>query len=230
MSRPDPIAPVTVNTPSSPVSDTVSTHPAFAMASVHRSQYGPPGAKLNDSDILHHETITLAIHEARRTRGNKHDHHFADKLVVEVEMSMAQWAGLVSSMNTVGVPVTMKYVRDGKLQAVPGILEEPRLANTMAEAKVAASEAFDKIKDYAQVVDDLVASKASVREIREALTSLKFAIQNATPNVNYATQTLSRHAEEVVQKARADVEAMVVQHATQLGLNPADIQRKELMQ
>lgn len=228
--RPDPIEPTTIPS-DSPVSDEESSHPAFAMASVGRGSYGGAGAKLHDSDILHHETITLTIHEAVRYRSIKRDWHHPTKIITEVEMSLAQWASLVSSMNTTGVPVTLRLVRgaEGKLEYVPGIVEEPRLGETMREAKAAARTAFEHIIEYADRADRLVEEKAPVSKIREALHDLRIAIKNSTPNVDYASKTLAEHAENVVQKARADIEAMVVQHASRLGIDPGTIDRKELM-
>ena len=55
------------------------------------------------------------------------------------------------------------------------------------------------------------------------LRALEIAIGHMTPNMDFAAKSLTEHAENVVQRARADVEAFVVQKATQLGLNPADL-------
>lgn len=44
-----------------------------------------------------------------------------------------------------------------------------------------------------------------------------------SPNVAFAARSLNEHAENVVQRARADIEAMVLSKATQLGLDPADL-------
>jgi hypothetical protein len=42
-------------------------------------------------------------------------------------------------------------------------------------------------------------------------------------NMTFAAKSLSEHAENVVQRARADVEAMVLAKAAQLGLEPGDL-------
>lgn len=51
----------------------------------------------------------------------------------------------------------------------------------------------------------------SMAEVREAMRRLLAAIDNAAPNVDFASKQLVEHTENVVQKARADIEAMVVQ-------------------
>lgn len=42
-------------------------------------------------------------------------------------------------------------------------------------------------------------------------------------NISFAAQSLTEHAENVVQRAKADIEAMVVARAKQLGLDPSDL-------
>ena len=60
------------------------------------------------------------------------------------------------------------------------------------------------------------------------LRTLEIAIQNMTPNINFAAKSLSEHAENVVQLERAGVEAFVVEKARQLQLDPAEIGFPEL--
>jgi hypothetical protein len=57
---------------------------------------------------------------------------------------------------------------------------------------------------------------------------LKAMIDNAPSNMEYAAVSLSEHAENVVQKARHDIEAMVVNKAQQLGIDPAELTMPEL--
>jgi hypothetical protein len=64
-------------------------------------------------------------------------------------------------------------------------------------------------------------SKVPAREKREAMRTLKYAIANATGNVEFASKQLTEYAEDVVAKSRADIEAMVNRHAQQIGLTAA---------
>lgn len=217
MPRPDAIPP----TPSDRQpdhADLVEEHPAFCMISAHRGHIGGRGVKLNDSDINHRETITLQVHRSERHRMLKRDWFSQGEQLIEVEMSLAQWASFVSSMNTTGIPATLRLDRDGPLRVLPGIAEEPRLKQTMDEAKAAASVAFDGIVEYVDKIDQLIQNKAGVRAIREELEHLRWKIKNATPNVEFATKSLAEHAENVVQKARADIESMVLLKSEQLTL------------
>lgn len=194
-------------------------HPAFGNITVHRSTVsgGPQGgAVLFDSEIAHREVMTLRISPASRKRDLNHDWiHATSKPLIEVEMSMAQWASFVSSINSGGgVPCTIRRTETD--WNVPGLEFAPRLALSAAETRSAAERAFAKIKEARDVYE---AHKTAAN-----LRALHFAIENATSSVTYATKTLTEHTENAVQKARADVEAMVVQHAKSLGIDPADIQ------
>jgi hypothetical protein len=207
-------------TKTDPVHGTTEEHPAFAMFSVHRGSYGGKGAHLFQSDVTHRETITVRIEHADRTRAGSHDYVHGHGLVAEVEMSLAQWASAVSSLNTAGVPATLRYEHTGPLAEVDGLDDTSRLAQTMAETKEAAARQFRNIVGALDDLDGLVESKAGVKQIREAIESLQWKIRNAAPNVEYASKTLAEHAEAVVEKTRADIEAIVVQTALHQGLDP----------
>ena len=184
---------------------TSDTHPAFGKATLGITTANP-GAVLFDSEIRHNQYVTLSIHTAERERSLGRDHLFAREKIIEIAMSKAQWADLISSFNNgSGVPVTIKHTRDqGR---TPDLDFAPRLAQSQAETREAADRAFAKIKDAFAVVEDKP-TKANLRALRSA-------IENAPANVEYAAKTLTEHVENVVTKARADVEAMVINYATQ---------------
>jgi hypothetical protein len=205
------------HTPTEPVTNERGdeSHPAFGSISASRISC-TPGQVLFDSDILHDRVIRVRIGRMVRIRDLKTDRLHPTRELIEVDMSEAQWASFVSSMNTQGVPCTLRRLPDER--DVPGLPHAPRLAQSIAEVHGAAQEAFSAIQ---QAMADLEAldPKAGVRERREALRTLRACINNAVPNVDFAGKMLAEHAENVVQKARADVEAMVAQKTTQLGID-----------
>ena len=194
-------------------------HPAFALVGAYRGS-SHPGAVLFDSDILHNTTIRIRISAAARKRDLHHDWISGKDELIEVELSEAQWASFVSSMNVGdGVPCTLRHVNHVPVAELP---HDPRLAYSMEETRQAARAAFEGIQ-AAMAAYDALDAKAPAKERKEALSTLRAVIRNAVPNVDYAGKTLVEHAENVVTKARADIEAFVVAKAQQLGLSPGDI-------
>lgn len=189
-------------------------HPAWGMIGASRVQVGPPGATLFDSDIRHGHTIIIRLGMASRRRDLNRDWLHREDEFLEVELSEAQWASFVSAMNTGnGVPCTIRR-REGEIN-VPGVSYEPRLQESMDETRGAAEKAFEEV----QAAFEQYEAKKNAANLQR----LKYAIKNAPSNIAFAGESLVEHAENVVQKARADVEAMVVSKAAQLGLDPGDL-------
>lgn len=189
-------------------------HPAWGLIGASRVSSSPPGAVLFDSDIRHQHSVIVRISTATRRRDLSRDWMMAKREFVEVEMSEAQWASFVSSMNAgQGVPCTIRRREDD--WSVPGMPYEPRLQESMREVRVAADEAVAKVAE----------AFAAYKEKKTAanLRNLEFAIRNMPANAEFAASSLSEHAENVVQRARADIEAMVLAKAQQLGLEPGDL-------
>lgn len=196
-------------------------HPAFGAIRAARISSNP-GAVLFDSEITHSHTVRVTVSGMSRGRDLNHDWLHADsKPLLEVEMSEAQWASFVSSMNTSAVPCTIRAKETD--WNVPGLEFAPRLAVSAKETREAATRAFSQIKAAMAALEEAQESKAGAKVIREKMRTLHYAIENAPANVEFASESLTKHTENVVQKARVDIEAMVVTHAKQIGIDPADV-------
>lgn len=192
-------------------------HPAWALIGASRVSTSPPGAALFDSDIRHQHYVVVRIRRASRDRHLNRDWLHGREEIIEVAMSEAQWASFVSSMNTGdGVPATITRF-DGP---VPGVIHEPRLAESMDEVRDAGKKALAHIEEAFKKVEEKP-TKANIK-------SLRHAIENAPSNMRFAAESLTEHAENVVQRARADIEAMVLSKAEHLGIDPAEAGRLEL--
>jgi hypothetical protein len=190
------------------------THPAWGLISVHRGSYGPPGAVLFDSDIRHQFALSVRIAAASRQRDLNRDWLHREREFIEIAMSEAQWASFVSSMNTGnGVPCTITYRHDEGM--VPGFPYEPRLAESTAEVERAADRSLAEIRAAFEAYTE--------HKTAANLRNLRARIENAGPNMRFAAESLTEHAENVVQKARADIEAMVVAKAQQLGVGVEEL-------
>ena len=209
--------------PQEPTTDKLGgeEHPAFGSISAHRIRTNPPST-LFDSEIQHGQIIRVTVGRMTRGRDLKRDwlHSNSRAQLIEVDMSEAQWASFVSSMNTSAVPCTIRTTETN--HDVPGLHHRPRLGLSVDETHSAAEEAFGRIKEAMDALEAL-GSGAGIKARREAMRSLRAAIDNAPKNVKFASESLVEHSENVVAKARADIEAMVVTKAHQLGITTGDL-------
>lgn len=186
-------------------------HPAFGVITLHRVS-SAPGAVLFQSDTRHAEYMRVTVHEATRKRDLKHDWVHPERVICEVSMSMAQFASFVSGAGQGGgVPCTIERATTGSHEPGdrPGLVMQSRLALTAAEVQAAAHEAYRKIQTAEAAYEAALNGKAPAAERRKLLADLRSAIGNAAPNVDYAARRLAEHAEDVVEKSRADIEALV---------------------
>jgi len=199
--------------------DGTESHPAFGMISIHRVS-ATPGEILFQSDVRHREFIRLEVHEAARKRDLKHDWVHPDRMILQVGLSMAQFASFVASSGTTGVPCTIEFAGSGTREPGhrPGLHPAPRLAVTAGEVRASAETAYSGIREALGKYEQALEDKAPAAARREALRNLRASVANAAPDVTYAARRLDEHAEEVIEKSRADIEAMVQRMTGQAGI------------
>lgn len=184
------------------------THPAFGVAVVVRSS-GSPRA-LFQSDLRHNETIRLSIHTADRMRDLNRDWVHPRRELIEVEMSLAQWGAVVSSVGLgSGVPVTIRRTETDVY--VPEIPYEPRIAENVTETRDAVRKLLAHARETLAELEDAIESKKGIRATRDALRNHHFAVQNAEANAAFAVTSLTEAAESVVSQARSDIESQILQ-------------------
>lgn len=191
--------------------DAVSeSHPAWGLISAHRVS-STPGAILFDSDIRHGHYMVITLKRATRDRDLQRDWiHDTGPDLIEVAMSEAQWGAFISSTNTSGVPCTIRATETNP--NVDGLEYAPRLQVSMAEVRAQAGKIQERLEAAIAAVEEKP-TKANIRNLR-------LAQEGVRANMEFAAKSLSEHAENVVAKARNDIESMVVQKAVQLGVDP----------
>jgi hypothetical protein len=199
---------------------TVEEHPSFGWAVVGR--VSTTGTHLFDSEIQHQHYVMLRIGRATRKRELNRDwiHGEHGPNIVEVAMSMAQWGALVSSFGSSGVPVTIERINGERIEEAP---HEPRLALSTSEVEGSVDRLLSDFTDKLAAVADAFDRKAGRRELGDLLRDLQIALKNARPNARYAAKTFTEHVENVVTKARADIEAVVQMAAERQGLDAGDL-------
>jgi hypothetical protein len=180
------------------------THESWLLIGADRVQSS--GTWLFDSDIRHQHYVVVTITRCTRKRDLHRDWLHSTEQLLEMFMSMAQWGAFVSSFGDGGgVPATLGWLTG--VGMVPGAPVESRLMESHAEVRGAANKAFDGVQKAFERLEALYDAKAGRRELTEAMRTLHYAIQNAPANVEFAAKSLTEHTENVVAKARADIEA-----------------------
>ncbi|MFD4242696.1 hypothetical protein ACFWP3_14005 [Streptomyces sp. NPDC058525] len=193
-------------------------HPAFGVAVVTR-RHGS-GRSLFQSDLLHNETVELSVHEATRKRDLNHDWVHPGRELVEIEMSLAQWGSLVSSMGLgSGVPVTIRRTEHEPF--VPEIPHQPRTAESLREVREVTDRMYAGVKAATAALHEAIHEKKGVRATKEALRVLENAVAHVGSNAQFAVDSLVEAGEQVVAQARADIEAHVLEVARLTGARPS---------
>ncbi|MFK0179679.1 hypothetical protein ACIQVR_27335 [Streptomyces xanthochromogenes] len=189
-------------------------HPAFGVAVVTRRSGS--GRSLFQSDLLHNETISLSVREAVRKRDLNHDWVHPGRELVEIEMSLAQWGSLVSSMGLgSGVPVTIR--RSEHDAFVPEIPYQPRTAESLREVREVTEQMYAQVSAATAALHDAIHEKKGVRATKEALNALEGAVASAGSKAQFTVDSLVEAGEQVVAQARADIEAHVLEAARLTG-------------
>lgn len=184
------------------------SHPSFAVAIVNRVSSNP-GAPMFQSDLLHQQYISLKIETATRSRDLNHDWVHPRDGLIEVRMSLSQWGALVSSMGIgSGVPVTLTWKENGG--RIPEPPYEPRMQESLVEVDGAVEKLLADAQESYEVLADAIENKKGVKAIREALRTHGFRLSNAKGNARFAVKSLTSAAEKVVNHARADIEASIL--------------------
>ncbi|WP_433855101.1 hypothetical protein [Streptomyces kronopolitis] len=158
-------------------------HPAFGVAVVTRSSGS--GRLLFQSDLLHNETILLSVREATRKRDLNHDWVHSGRELVEIEMSLAQWGSLVSSMGLgSGVPVTIRRTEHDAF--VPEIPHQPRTAESLREVREVTDRMYARVKAATAALHEAIHEKKGVRATKEALRALENAVAHVGSNAQFA--------------------------------------------
>lgn len=194
------------------------THESWLL--VRANRYTSTGTRLFDSDIPHQQFVGVTITRCSRKRDLHRDWLHAEEVLMEFSLSQAQWGAFVSSFGDgSGVPATLTFLTGaGMVPQAPG---ESRLDESHREVREAASEAVKDLTEAYERVMTVFNGGGGKRDLREALRTLGIRIGNTPSNMAFAAESLTEHVENVVTKARADIEGMVLAAVERGELPPA---------
>lgn len=191
---------------------------SYGMLQINRIS-GNGNAVLFGSSITHNETIRLSIHPGTVTRTLNHDWYYAEgKAFIEVEMSQAQFAEAITSMNMgSGVPVTIRRL-NGK-----GV-EHEGFVNKRVQFEQEFRERMEKLEQslrhLTEESEDLLRNKKSLNKgdresILSELNRLKMEISS---NIPFMMSSYNEQLDKTSKEAKAEIEAFTINKINQLGL------------
>lgn len=199
----------------------IETHPAYGVVTVTRPQSNP-GATLFGSDLQHQHFISVQIQTAVVKRDLNRDWTHPRKTILEFNMTEAQWAKFVSGAGrSQATPVTLDMVTNGDLAKVPAIktTKVNRKDQFNEEFQQKLKEALDSFNTGISKLKELSEQKSvSKVALRDIVRSLEINAGNLPSNLNFAVSSFKEVSENIVEEAKAEVEAYLQNAAQQAGL------------
>lgn len=186
-------------------------HPAFAQIQVSHIN----GHKvLYNSDFNSRNYIALRIHKSEMIRDLSHDWHHEREQYIEVAMSEAQWATLVSSLNSTAIPCTLTYLIGECIDRLP----EPtnRVNQFGSELSKHLGKAVEQLSELRKTISSLGLSKVKTENLLSMLSS---AQANIMSNTQFVEKSFNEHMENQVEKAKCEANAYLYHVVQRAGLD-----------
>lgn len=206
--------------------DEVETHSSFGLISFSRTQGGGKrrlfGSVLRD----HNGAVRLRIydHAERRTSlGVDRFYSHGKNLLTEIEMSGAQFAELITTMNVgSGVPCTILYKNGQKVGSPPQTEVEVDRIKRGFRTKMHA--AVQGLRDLAAVVDhNLGEANMTAKQRAQLRAAIVGPIERMSMeigiNAPFWLEQFEEASERIVTAAKNEIEAMLTHVVQQAGLS-----------
>ena len=198
-------------------------------------KYAPPSAGMlgwnrgTSSDALSffgsrvksREIITITLCSGENDRSLAGDSYFAKNTLFEVDMTPIQWAEFITTPNRgSGVPCTMSYTREGKLQKH----ERPE---TETESEVMENEYRDVLEELRDTLTLMENSTVALEKGRGVLTvearkritdNMRRAYNLLTDSLPFLAKRFASNMEATVVECKSSVDAYVTRLVHETGL------------
>jgi hypothetical protein len=193
----------------------VDSHPSYGLLEIHRVSGGRTA--LFGSSIVHGQTIRLTVHRAKSRRSLAHTWYSQEGEIIEVEMSPAQFAEAITTLNCgQGVPCTIRrhVGEDIPEPVVPAVRQQ-----YVDEFKAVMTELHRKITAGKGEVEELLKKKSlnnvDRARIYSTLDAIWRAVQDSVPFIH---DSFNEAMDKTVTEAKAEVDAFFTNAVTTLGL------------
>lgn len=191
--------------------ETIS-HPSFAQISVsrisgHRALYG--------SDFNHKQYVRIRIAKSVLHRSLSHDWpHASTRPYIEVDLSEAQWATMVSSFNVgEGVQCTLARFDGKEIPQMPDPVSHT--AQFTQELRSKIGNATKALRALEEKIDGMKLSEKQKNELRSGINHARMEISS---NSEFVAESFDRHVEDGKEKAKVEINAYLINTMRQAGM------------
>lgn len=186
--------------------------PSYGMAGFYRGSSS--GTYLFGSELKHHTTMTLRVHEASVRRDYAREWYSAKRQILEIEFSELQFAELLTQTNMGdGVPCTINW-RDGVGAIVHEHHEGARTAFD-ADFQKTCSKSAAHLSSLAEMIAKTGLSAKAKKELTDELNRARMEIGNSIP---FLQESYSEALDRTESEAKAHIEAFAVGVIHKLGM------------
>lgn len=206
------------------------THPSYGLIGVSRVS---GQSALFDSDVKHQHFISVRIKNAHRVIDGTHEFVAGDAAIVEIHMTEAQFAQMITQPNHGdGVPCTIHYSAGDKgeswLHPSWGTRPEPPAperfeAKFHQEASARAKIITDNLAQLEKALDSILsgetkANKGTLNDLKAKVSSARMQIEQ---NIPYVLEVAAEQLEKKISSAVVEFESYVAQSLQARGLGSA---------
>jgi hypothetical protein len=185
-------------------------HPAYAQIGAYRVQ---GHATLYGSEFNHQHYVCVRIKRSEHIRTLSNDWHMGRGELIEVAMSEAQWASLVSGMNIGDGPCcTLLHIAHEQVPQLP----DPKQTTEHFRKEIAAVylEAKKALESIADRLGDGVGKRAAAELARE----IRMHAHRIVGSSGFVADQFDEHMERTTEKAKIEVNAFVEAAINRAGL------------
>lgn len=193
-------------------------HPSYGVIQFNRVSRGGKGTALFGSSILHNDTIEMRVYEAGLRRDLSHDWIAPNKEVICVEMSAVQFAEAISSMNTSGVPVTLRRVNMEHREECPFKDKRMEFETEFQKKMKHLAAKLESLIDISKKIEDtkFVPKVADRKRIVGELNALVMEVRS---NIPFISSQFNEQMDKTVLEAKAEVNSFIQHRIETLGVS-----------
>ena len=198
-------------------------HPAYGTIEVSHPMGGSD--VYFGSRVEHQSRVCVTISTGSLKRDLSNDWIHSEKLLLELELTDAQWAQFVSSHSGRATPCTFRHYPKGALEngleIVPGIAGDPDARPSFSEEmrKTLRKEVAD-LRDAVKRMDAMLESgKLGKKELQDIRNNVAWGAERVASNGGFVAEQFTEHMETVVSDARIEIEATMRNTIQTIGLD-----------